>query len=212
MTQRAIEKPTERKLGRPHGSSSEDSRRRLLEAAAVHFNANSFGEVSLSKIAKTAGMTGAAIYNHFGSKEALFAETVKDRIQKNYEIISKAGTIEGSWKDRLNNILTVIGKVQKSNQNFPLITSVAQTRMFREPEKYADIINLRNEYSQVFQNIVADAIEARDLPESLNIPITGELIMALTANGIHTVSFYHSEPGDTDQIIAAVKALLGIDR
>lgn len=212
MTPQVNEKPPERKLGRPHGSSSEDTRRRLLNAAAVHFNASSFGEVSLSKIAKTAGVTGAAIYNHFGSKEALFAETVKDHIQRNLVAISRVAAIEGSWKDRLNNILTVIGKVQKSSQGFPLITSVAQTRMVREPDKYADIISLRDEYSLVFQSIVADAIAVGDLPKTVNVPIAGELLMALTANGIHTVSFYHSEPGDTDQIIGAVRALLGIDR
>lgn len=212
MPKQASQKVTERKLGRPFGKSSDETRRRLIQAAAIHFNAQSFGEVSLSKIAKSAGMTGAAIYNHFGSKEELFIETVKQHIQSGIQVMAKASQIEGSWKERLNNMLTVIGEVQKQDSRFPLITSVAQARMVREPEKYAEIIDLRNEHSLIFQSIVAAAIEAGDFPESIDIAIAGDLLLALTVNGIRTVSFYHPEPRDTEQIIAAVRILLGLDQ
>lgn len=212
MTGSGAKKSKEVKLGRPFGSTSEETRARLLDAAAALFNAHSFGEVSLSRIAKSAGLTGAAIYNHFESKEELFAETVKDRIRKNQKIISKAAGIEGSWKDRLNNILTIIAKIQKAERGFPLITSVAQTRMVREPEKYTDIIELRREYSLIFQSIVADAINAGDLPDTVDVPIAGELLMAFTANSISTVSFYHPSHREIDKIVDAVRALLGIDR
>ncbi|OAO01163.1 hypothetical protein A8B75_15320 [Sphingomonadales bacterium EhC05] len=211
MPKQSTVKSPERKLGRPFGKSSDETKKRLIQAAAVHFNAQSFGEVSLSKIAKSAGMTGAAIYNHFGSKEELFIETVKQHIQAGIHVMSKASQIQGSWKQRLNNMLTVIGEVQKHENRFPLITSVAQARMVREPEKYAEIIDLRNEHSLIFQSLVADAIAAGDFPESIDIVIAGDLLMALTVNGIRTVSFYHPEPRDTEQIIAAVRILLGLN-
>jgi len=212
MKQSAIEKSTERKLGRPHGSSSEDRRARLLKAAGEQFNVRAFSEVSMAEIARSAGITGAAIYNYFDSKDELFQETVKDRIINYNRFISDAVAISGSWKDKLNNLLDAVAELQEQNAAFPQIAAVVQARLLREPEKYQEIRDLRNESSLIYGSLISEAIHDGDLPKDIDISITGDLLMAITAGAIPTVSFYHSEPGDTDQIIGAVRALLGIDR
>ena len=55
--------------GRPGG---EESRARILDAAGRLFADRSFDGVSVREIAREAGVNGAAINYHFGSKEALY--------------------------------------------------------------------------------------------------------------------------------------------
>src|SRR5690349_15403407 len=65
-----------RTLGRPSGRSGAETRRRLCEIGASLFSLHGISNVSMADIAGAAGLTGPAIYNYFGSKDALFSEIV----------------------------------------------------------------------------------------------------------------------------------------
>jgi TetR/AcrR family transcriptional regulator, cholesterol catabolism regulator len=53
-----------------------DTRERLIEAAIELFGNNGFGSTSLRDLASDVGLKAPAIYNHFKSKEELFAVAV----------------------------------------------------------------------------------------------------------------------------------------
>jgi len=57
--------------GRPPNSAGADTATRLVDAAADVCAELGFDGATLSKIANRAGVTSAAIYNHFDSREAL---------------------------------------------------------------------------------------------------------------------------------------------
>ena len=63
---------TARNLGRPEGATAEETRKRLLQAAAALFARNGLHATTLGEIAGAAGLTAPAIYNHFSSKDDLF--------------------------------------------------------------------------------------------------------------------------------------------
>jgi TetR/AcrR family transcriptional regulator of autoinduction and epiphytic fitness len=48
----------------------------ILDAAAVEFRAHGFEMTSMDKIAANAGVSKRTVYNHFPSKDELFAETL----------------------------------------------------------------------------------------------------------------------------------------
>jgi hypothetical protein len=56
--------------------------------------------------------------------------------------------------------------------------------------------------------LVAEGVDCGDLPKDTDIAITGDLLMAITASTISTVSFYHPSLDDMSPIIASIKALL----
>ena len=53
------------------------TRTRIVECARVMFNRKGFADVSIDEIMKTAGLTRGGFYNHFASKEDLYAEAVR---------------------------------------------------------------------------------------------------------------------------------------
>jgi AcrR family transcriptional regulator len=61
--------------------SQAQTRRRLLEAAAVVFARRSFHGASLEEVADEAGYTKGAVYSNFGSKDELFLAVLEDRLQ-----------------------------------------------------------------------------------------------------------------------------------
>ncbi|KJJ40403.1 TetR family transcriptional regulator [Bacillus subtilis] len=67
------------------GRKGEESRKRLLEAAANEFSNRGFHETKVSEIVKRAGLTQPSFYLYFQSKEAIFDELITNfhsRIKK----------------------------------------------------------------------------------------------------------------------------------
>lgn len=58
-----------------------DTRERLLDAARAEFLEYGFENASLRRIAKTVGIAAPSVYNHFSSKEDMFAALVEPVIQ-----------------------------------------------------------------------------------------------------------------------------------
>ena len=62
------------RLGRPPGSSSDATRRRIVEAACECFGEKGYEQTTNRDIGDRAGVTAPAIYQYFDSKQSLFLE------------------------------------------------------------------------------------------------------------------------------------------
>jgi AcrR family transcriptional regulator len=75
------------------GANGNESRQRLLDAAAEEFALYGFYQTKISSIVARAGMTQPAFYLHFESKDAIFAELV-DIFQSQLSELVKNSRIE----------------------------------------------------------------------------------------------------------------------
>ncbi|SEG74909.1 transcriptional regulator, TetR family [Actinacidiphila yanglinensis] len=75
MSDRAAVRQDER--ARPAGPRAERKRAAILRAARGLFLREGF-DASVDQIAAEAGVSKVTVYNHFGSKQALFVEVIKD--------------------------------------------------------------------------------------------------------------------------------------
>jgi len=65
-------------------------RRQLLDAALAAFSAGGFHRTSMDDVAAAAGVTKPVIYQHFGSKRALYGELLDDVGGQLMDVIAKA--------------------------------------------------------------------------------------------------------------------------
>ncbi|WP_168172326.1 MULTISPECIES: TetR/AcrR family transcriptional regulator [unclassified Pseudonocardia] len=71
-------------------SKGDRTRRRLLDAAAAHLATNGPAGVSLSGIAKAAGLQTGSVYFHFGSKDELIATVLEEGLRESLRHLEDA--------------------------------------------------------------------------------------------------------------------------
>ncbi|HJR24036.1 MAG TPA: helix-turn-helix domain-containing protein [Acidimicrobiales bacterium] len=76
-----------RPRGRPRNSNGQETAARLVEAAAQTCAEHGFEGATLSAIARRAGVTPAAIYNHFESREELLYAAGVARLQQVTDVV-----------------------------------------------------------------------------------------------------------------------------
>jgi TetR/AcrR family transcriptional repressor of mexJK operon len=73
----------------------QDTRQRLLDAACEAFREEGY-QVSIDRIAARAQVARQTVYNHFPSKEALFAEVVRHAIQSVLVTLDRDGDVRAT--------------------------------------------------------------------------------------------------------------------
>jgi AcrR family transcriptional regulator len=197
-----------RQRGRPEGRSGDRSRAKLIVNASHLFARHGYEYVKLSDVAEASGMTAAAVYNHFESKDALFIAAVVDVFEQIAGAFHKAANFEGDWRSRLDAILKSASEIYRTDGFFQGIGNAAQTQLLRNPDKFHRILEARLGVTKIFQAILGDAVVAGELPDETNVNITGELLMAFVMNGIGSVTELRSEQSDFDATVAAFRLLI----
>ncbi|MCC8353204.1 TetR/AcrR family transcriptional regulator [Bacillus sp. AF23] len=94
------------------GRKGEESRKRLLKAAAQEFSIRGFHETKVSAIVKRAGLTQPSFYLYFQSKEAIFLELINDfhsRLRKLTESLLLETRLHAN--DLTNKVLSAVETV-----------------------------------------------------------------------------------------------------
>ncbi len=84
-----------------------DRREQILREATILFAANGYDGTSIRVIAKSCGITEAAIYRHFENKEDLYESVIADKARQ-HDITGKLALSSGSGS--IEDILTVIAE------------------------------------------------------------------------------------------------------
>lgn len=74
------------------------TRERIIQKARVMFNRHGFDQVSIDDVMREAGLTRGGFYNHFSSKDELYAEAVRSFTRCN-PFATKAATLKERDRD-----------------------------------------------------------------------------------------------------------------
>jgi TetR/AcrR family transcriptional regulator of autoinduction and epiphytic fitness len=114
-------------------------REAIIQAAIAEFRANGFEVTSMDKIAATAGVSKRTVYNHFPSKEELFAEILNQlwaRISAEQSVVYNR---DQPLRDQLRQMLQA--KVQlMADENFLTLARVAIAATIHSPERAQNMI------------------------------------------------------------------------
>ena len=76
-------------------------RQRILDQAQQLFLAHGYHGVSIRDIVHACGLSNAALYYHFGDKQSLFVEVLKNYVSVVTQQVQEAGSSKGSCRERL---------------------------------------------------------------------------------------------------------------
>jgi len=121
----------------PAGPRAEAKRQAILKAARELFLQEGF-EVSVDAIAAAAGVSKVTVYNHFGSKEALFIEVVKNSLDGPLESTLDTAIDRLSDADDLRKALTAAARSWvhdlRANPDNLALHNVVARELHRFPE------------------------------------------------------------------------------
>ena len=119
-------------------------REAIIQAAIAEFRANGFEVTSMDKIAATAGVSKRTVYNHFPSKEELFAEILNQlwtRISAEQSVVYNR---DQPLREQLRQMLQA--KVQlMADENFLTLARVAIAATIHSPERAQNMVERMGE-------------------------------------------------------------------
>lgn len=178
-----------------------EARERILEEASALFQTRGFADVSMQQIADAAGITKAAMYYHFRSKEDLFA-VVAHRVMNQYW----GGIIErieggGPLRETLKSIVSHVLEIHADNLAWSIADDV---RRHLPPEAEQAIFFEQPPLDDPLKGLFQRAIEAGEMrPLDVDAVVTMFLgmMMGLSHGGHDPWWRREPQPGDADLLV-----------
>ena len=104
-------------MARIAGTSSDDTRVRILEAARAEFTERTYAGTTIRHIAEKAGVTTAALYYHFVSKEAMLDAVVAPAIEALSAFADEADAAQPCSPAGVADLVRRLVAVQAGNLN-----------------------------------------------------------------------------------------------
>ena len=111
----------------------------ILQAAIDEFRGNGFDATSMDRIAATAGVSKRTVYNHFSSKDALFAEILLQLWQKSAALVDLAYRPDRPLREQLLELVRQKLRMLDDG-NFVDLARVAIAETIHSPERARDMV------------------------------------------------------------------------
>ncbi|EAL11463.1 transcriptional regulator, tetR family [Bacillus cereus G9241] len=118
----------------------EKKKRAIKEAAFLLFSERGFNEVKIEHIAKEANVSQVTIYNHFGSKDALFRELIQEFIISEFQYYKELAAEKLPFHDMMQKMI-----IRKMNTGGLFQPDMLLQMMQRDEELRDFIYSYQNE-------------------------------------------------------------------
>lgn len=143
---------------RPWSEVTPDAARRLLVAAVEAFAERGYHATTTRDIAGRAGMSPAALYIHYKTKEELLHRISRIGHDKALEILDTAATGPGSAAERLDAAVRSFVRWHAAHHTTARVVQYELDAL--APEHRSDIVALRRQSDAAIRRILADGVAA----------------------------------------------------
>lgn len=111
----------------------------IVDAAVAEFRQSGFAATSMDKIAASAGVSKRTVYNHFPSKEALFAQILEQMWERSIEGLALAYRKDRPLRDQLLELLEQKLELLR-DENYSELARVAIAAGLHAPELARELV------------------------------------------------------------------------
>lgn len=197
---------------RPHKRTKKDSQReatraRLLDAARRLFSEHGYEDVSVTEIAREAGVTHGSIAAHFHAKAGLLYAIVAESNEAQIERSREAVELDGKTLDRLRRLVEIWAEGDAAD---PVLLSVMEAYFWQWPPE-TEVEN-RAQLERVFKTpraIIQKGIEDGELRADLDIDRLIKVLFATYTLGLRPAIYDNKSPSDcADEISEQYELIL----
>ncbi|MFJ4828652.1 TetR/AcrR family transcriptional regulator [Streptomyces sp. NPDC088747] len=165
--------------GRPAGVDGEQTRRRIMAVALEHVSATGYGNATMKSIAERAGLTGAAIYRYFPSKQALVSAVLGEAVDDIMRRLDEATRIQGSLRERFVAFMEEAIASARDHPSVLRLHEVIQLEAGRHPE-FLEVVQARQVAEEkLYGRLIEDAVSAGELPAGVDHRAITDMLLAI---------------------------------
>jgi AcrR family transcriptional regulator len=173
----------------------------MLHAAVALFNEQGYDATSVAQLAERLGVSKAALYHHFASKEEVLAVALDRALGGLEAVLETAQARTGSASDRLGAVLR--GAVQVLVAQLPSVTLLLRVRGNSDIERAA--LDRRRAFDQRVTALVRDAQREGSVRADIAAPVATRLVFGMVNS---VVEWYRpSGPEHPEQLADDVYAV-----
>ncbi|GHH92253.1 TetR/AcrR family transcriptional regulator [Streptomyces capillispiralis] len=144
----------------PWGEVTPDAARRLLLAAVEAFAERGYHATTTRDIASRAGMSPAALYIHYKTKEELLHRISRIGHEKALDILRTASRAEGGPAERLADAVSSFVRWHAGGRTTARVVQYELDSL--GPEARAEIVGLRRQVNAEVRGIIEDGVRSGD--------------------------------------------------
>jgi AcrR family transcriptional regulator len=192
-----------RPRGRPRDQDSAETRSRILRAALVMFARDGYEATTNRAIARSSGLTSAAIYHYFSSKAELYAAVYDEVFDRVYTEFEKAIVGQPTLVAQYAAVLDATARMNREDPTVPAFVIGVAGDTQRHPELTHLLRPQRRRTRMFFRRLVVAAAERGELFPDVDLKAVEDLLNAIVI-GLARLS---AVTGDSRRHTAAVDAL-----
>ncbi len=142
----------------PAPAADASARARILTAAFELFQQSGYEGTSMTRIARAAKMTPAAIYWHFPSKQTLLAEMLKQMYENSFAELEASVRPEGTATERLGDYVRAYIRIQLKDVGERRNHSYSALASSLNEEEQRELGRLSRPYIELMRDILRQGI------------------------------------------------------
>lgn len=151
------------------------TRNRILEEAARLFTEKGYEATSVQDLAEALGLSKAALYHHFRSKEEVLYE-ISQQALEGLLLEGKKALAVSDPKEALLRFME--GHARFFEENRPFFVTMLQGLQSLSPEKQRPIIALRDQYEEMVRTVLQRGMEA-GVFRQVDVALAGRAVLSL---------------------------------
>ena len=120
----------------------EQKKKDIKKAAFSLFQKQGIKEIKIEDLARHAGVSQVTIYNHFGSKEALFREVIKEFVVDEYDFHKELFHKDLSFKEKMTSSI-----LHKTNNILNIHPEVIEEMMLNDEDLKLFLADFQSKYA-----------------------------------------------------------------
>jgi AcrR family transcriptional regulator len=189
-------------IGRPLGADGERTRQRIMAAAMANIAEAGYAHATMKSIAEQAGLTSAAIYHYFKSKQELVLQVLSSAVDEVIERLDEATRIDGTLQDRFVALLDEAHAIVKDYPDITRFEATVYLESARHPEFVPVFAGEREAEERIYRRLVDEAIDRGEFPAGIDRDGVTDVLTSITW-GLRSLS----ATARADRHRAAIKAM-----
>ena len=186
--------------GEAWGDITPDAARRLVVAAVQAFAERGYHATTTRDIAGRAGMSPAALYIHYKTKEELLYQISKVGHQRSLAMLSEARDAEGSAAERLATAVRVFVRWHAEHHTTGRVVQYELGAL--APEHYTEIVALRRQSEEAIRSIIGDGVA----DDEFDVPDVSGTTLAVLSLCIDVARWFNPDGRRTPDEVGALYA------